>query len=68
MQNFNEGSVYVFGTCFICKETGHMAKPCPDNPWGIYPLGEGCRFCGSVEHLNTDKDEKQEVRLAFGKV
>jgi len=65
---------YAFATCFICKETGHLAKSCPDNPRGLYPKGGGCRFCGSVEHLKADcnrkaaKDEKQEVRLDFGKV
>ena len=35
---------YAFATCFICKETGHLAKSCPDNPRGLYPKGGGCRF------------------------
>merc|ERR1719295_1095304 len=67
---------YAFATCFICKETGHLAKSCPDNPRGLYPKGGGCRFCGSVEHLKADrdrkaaKDEKLEVKLlaSCGKV
>jgi len=60
---------YAFATCFICKETGHLAKSCPDNPRGLYPKGGGCRFCGSVEHLKADcsrkiqKDERLEVKV-----
>jgi len=62
---------YAFATCFICKETGHLAKSCPDNPRGLYPKGGGCRFCGSVEHLKADcsrkiqKDEKLEVKVGM---
>jgi hypothetical protein len=60
---------YEFATCFICKQSGHLAKACPDNPRGLYPKGGGCRFCGSVEHLKNDcprkiqKDSKIEVRV-----
>ncbi|XP_033124207.1 zinc finger CCHC domain-containing protein 9-like [Anneissia japonica] len=39
-----------FAKCFICEEMGHLAKSCPDNPKGLYPLGGGCKTCGSVEH------------------
>ncbi len=62
------GDAYAFATCFICKQTGHLAKACPDNPRGLYPKGGGCRFCGSVEHLKSDcprkkeKDDRTEVR------
>ena len=60
---------YRFAVCFICKEVGHLAKSCPDNPKGLYPKGGGCKFCGSVEHLKADctrkaqKDKRQEVSL-----
>lgn len=60
---------YEYATCFICHQTGHLAKACPDNPRGLYPKGGGCRFCGSVEHLKNDcprklqKDAKSEVRV-----
>ena len=56
--------------CFICKEVGHLAKSCPDNPKGLYPKGGGCKFCGSVEHLKADctrkaqKDKRQEVSIS----
>jgi zinc finger CCHC domain-containing protein 9 len=52
----NEG--FPFATCFICKEVGHIARMCPDNPKGIYPQGGGCRFCGSVEHKRANCTER----------
>merc|ERR1711892_341157 len=62
-------NAYRFAVCFICKQEGHLAKACPDNPKGLYPKGGGCVFCGSVEHLKRDcprkveKDMKQGVRV-----
>eukprot|EP00092_Neocalanus_flemingeri_P014648 GFUD01015810.1.p1 GENE.GFUD01015810.1~~GFUD01015810.1.p1 ORF type:complete len:427 (+),score=170.41 GFUD01015810.1:77-1357(+) len=62
-------NAYRFAVCFICKQEGHLAKTCPDNPKGLYPKGGGCIFCGSVEHLKRDcprkveKDMKQGVRV-----
>jgi len=62
-------NAYRFAVCFICKQEGHLAKTCPDNPKGLYPKGGGCVFCGSVEHLKRDcprkveKDLKQGVRV-----
>ena len=64
-------NAYRFAVCFICKQEGHLAKACPDNPKGLYPNGGGCVFCGSVEHLKRDcprkaeKDMKQGVRLGM---
>jgi zinc finger CCHC domain-containing protein 9 len=59
---------FAFAVCFVCKERGHLAKACPDNPRGLYPKGGGCRFCGSVEHLKSEcprkveKDARDEIR------
>ena len=64
-------NAYRFAVCFICKQEGHLAKACPDNPKGLYPNGGGCVFCGSVEHLKRDcprkveKDLKQGVRVGM---
>lgn len=62
-------NAYRFAVCFICKQEGHLAKTCPDNPKGLYPKGGGCIFCGSVEHLKRDcprkieKDVKQGLKV-----
>jgi len=57
---------YSFANCFICKQDGHLAKACPDNPKGLYPKGGGCVFCGSVEHLKRDCKRKVEKDLSAG--
>lgn len=48
------GSSFQFAECFICKEQGHIARQCPDNPRGLYPNGGACRECGDVTHLKRD--------------
>lgn len=45
---------FRFATCFICKEPGHIARQCPDNPKGLYPNGGSCKLCGDVTHLRKD--------------
>ncbi|XP_049875858.1 myb-like protein X [Pectinophora gossypiella] len=45
---------FRFATCFICKEQGHIARQCPDNPKGLYPNGGCCKLCGDVTHLRKD--------------
>merc|ERR1719187_59409 len=59
-------NAYRFAVCFICKQEGHLAKACPDNPKGLYPKGGGCVFCGSVEHLKRDCPRKVEKDIAQG--
>jgi len=59
-------NAYRFAVCFICKQEGHLAKTCPDNPNGLYPKGGGCVFCGSVEHLKRDCARKVEKDLRQG--
>ena len=31
---------YPFAHCFICGESGHLSRSCPDNPRGLYPNGK----------------------------
>ncbi|KAJ8339569.1 hypothetical protein SKAU_G00363550 [Synaphobranchus kaupii] len=50
---------YPYAKCFICSQTGHLSKSCPDNPKGLYAAGGCCRVCGSVEHFQKDCPEHQ---------
>lgn len=51
---------YPYAKCFICSQTGHLSRSCPDNPKGLYAAGGCCRVCGSVEHFQKDCPEHQE--------
>ena len=51
---------FPYAKCFICNETGHLSRQCPDNPRGLYPNGGCCNMCGCVEHLKRDCPEFQK--------
>jgi zinc finger CCHC domain-containing protein 9 len=63
------GQDFRYAECFICKEQGHIARQCPDNPRGLYPKGGACKVCGDVTHLKKDcpslikEKEQQTVTL-----
>lgn len=57
-----KGEEFKFASCFICREQGHIARQCPDNPKGLYPQGGGCRICGDVTHLKKDCPQLQQEK------
>lgn len=63
------GEEYRYAHCFLCKEQGHIAKQCPDNPRGVYPKGGACHLCGDVTHYarncpkNIEEKEKNTVTV-----
>ncbi|XP_069699601.1 transcriptional regulator ATRX homolog [Periplaneta americana] len=61
---------FRYAECFICKEQGHIARQCPDNPRGLYPKGGACKVCGDVTHLKKDCPdlikEKEQQTITLG--
>ncbi|XP_063536913.1 uncharacterized protein LOC134746455 [Cydia strobilella] len=61
---------FRFATCFICREQGHLARQCPDNPKGLYPNGGSCKLCGDVTHLRKDcpttQGQREDTSLKLG--
>lgn len=53
----NDGSL-PFATCFVCRESGHLASQCHQNSKGIYVNGGCCKECGSNRHRVTDCPER----------
>ncbi|KAL0274744.1 UNVERIFIED_CONTAM: hypothetical protein PYX00_002796 [Menopon gallinae] len=66
----SDNKSFPFAECFICKEKGHIARECPDNPKGLYPRGGCCNLCGAVTHLKKDcpkrlaELEEKTIKLA----
>ena len=53
---------FGFVECFICREQGHIARECPDNPRGLYPKGGACKLCGDVTHFKKDCPTTMEIK------
>jgi hypothetical protein len=49
----------AFANCFICKQTGHISRDCPENPNGLYPKGGCCHICYQKNHLAKDCPDRQ---------
>lgn len=48
---------FPFANCFICGESGHLSRDCPENRNGVYPNGGCCLSCGSIYHFKRDCPE-----------
>jgi zinc finger CCHC domain-containing protein 9 len=63
---------FRYAECFVCKEQGHIARQCPDNPRGLYPKGGACKVCGDVTHLKKDcpelVKEKEQQTITLGTI
>jgi zinc finger CCHC domain-containing protein 9 len=58
---------FSFATCFICKQTGHLASQCSQNEGkGVYIRGGHCHKCGSVEHYAKNCPKKDAKPTSKG--
>ena len=43
--------------CFLCNETGHLARQCPKNSQGIYINGGACKNASGGAYALDERDD-----------
>ncbi|MBN3317600.1 ZCHC9 protein, partial [Atractosteus spatula] len=53
---------FPFAKCFICGQTGHLSKSCPDNPKGMYAAGVDLMISVKIEEQRKELGTPAEIK------